>query len=360
MSSTFTPVPLPPSASPQLFPTPIQIVPPVSPATRATASDAERWFGFGTPEGRAWAMLLLRAAYLDDFQFSVTAAGFKDGLVNAERFQGPAFGTWRITLLEYLPAILCCVHGVRDQASITSVAADLTTPRYSAGGTQFLQTAATVGDAILDVLDGGRWSAKPRAAVGHSFGGPICAWMQAKPPSTQPFVGIQTFGACKIGQANAADAIGPNDFWCYGAMDDPIIGFPPSFIRLQLVPQLLAIWPVMAAAAAAVKRRIDGIWTTLRSITSAPQAIDDNGNLSAMSDVDNGRAWYARNGGLAAGLFDIGAFEAAPGHQARVYYDRCRAGFPTWTTLNAQAGPAGRNADLLALALSAAEAMEEP
>lgn len=360
MTSRFTPVALPPSPITPRLPTPIQIVPPLAPGTRGTMSDVERWFGFGTPEGRAWSLLLLRAAYLDDFQFTVTAANMRDGLVNAERAQGAAFGEWRISLLEYSSAILCVVHGVRNRASIQQVALDLTTPRYSVGGTQFLETAAIVGDAILDVIDAGRWAAKPRAGLGHSFGGPICAWMQAKPPSTQSFRGIQTFGAPKIGQQNAADALGVDTFHCYGAQDDPIIGFPPSFIRLPTVAQLLAIWPIANAAAAAVKRRIDGIWGTLRSITPAPQAINEQGNLTPMSDVDSGRAWYARNALGEGNIFDIGAFEAVPAHKVATYYNRCRASFVNWSTLNAAGGPLGRNADLLALALTAAEAMEEP
>lgn len=330
------------------------------PGTRPTVSDAQRWFGFGTPEGRAWAMLLLRAAYRDDFQFTVTAANFRDGLVHAERFEGAAFGTWRISLLEYSHAILCCCHGVRDRASVQRVAIDLTQPRFSAGGTQFLQTAATVGDAILDVLDGGRWSAKPRCGIGHSFGGPICAWMQAKPPSTQPFVGIQTFGAPKIGQENASDAIGVDEAWVYGAQDDPVVGFPPSYVQLPIVAQLLAIWPIANAAAQATKTRIDAIWGTLRSITSTPQAISDQGELTVMPNVDAGRSWYARTGPGRGNIFDFGEFEAVPAHLAATYYNRCRAGFRNWTTLNQAGGPAGRNADLLALALTAAEVMEGP
>lgn len=357
MSSKFVPVLAIPGGVPQLLPPPIQINPQLPFGTRSTTPDVERWFGFGTPEGRAWSLLLLRAAYRNDFQFTVTAAGYKDGLVNVERFQGLAFGEWRVTLIEYQPAILCVLHGVQNRNSVRSVALDMLTPRLTGGETQFFSTAGAVGTAILDVLDGGRWSAKPRAVVGHSFGGCIGAYMLGQIPDTQPIRGIQTFGTPKIGQANAAASVSNFRDYIYGAVDDPAIGLPPDYIRLAEVAALVAVWPLANAAAAAVKRRIDAVWATFRSITSAPQAIGEQGDLTPMSDVDRGRAWYARTNFSLAGIATDTDFEFGEGHLASTYYARCRRSFDNWTTLNAAAGPMGRNADVLALALTAAEQM---
>lgn len=358
MTSRFVPHPMPPGNGNPRLPIPIQINPNVPQATRAVQSDAERWFGFGTPEGRAWAMLLLRAAYLSDYTLTSTIAGYRDGLVNSFRAEGPALGQWRVSLLEYEPSILCVLHGVRNNLSVQSVALDMLTPRYTAGGTQFLSTAGLVGDALLDILDGGRWSAKDRFAIGHSFGGVIAGYLQAQIPLTHPFRGIQTFGTPKVGQRNAANAVSPDARLCYGAADDPVIGFPPPYIRLPDVAQLIAIWPLAAAAALATKRRLDGIWETLVSLDSTPNAIAADGTLSPMADVDNGRNWYARTPVGIANLFSFNDFHAPTGHMAATYYNRCRAGFDRWTTLNANAGPGGRNADVIALALDAAEVLE--
>jgi hypothetical protein len=358
MTSRFVPVQAVPGNPGFTLPIPIQVNPPLVFGTRPTAPVVEREFGFGTPEGRAWALLLLRAAYLDNFQFTVTAAGYRDGLVNVERLQGAAFGEYRITLVEYLSTILCVFHGVRNRASVQQVALDMLTPRLTGGLAQFLATGGLVGQAVLDVLDGGRWSAKPRASIAHSFGGVIASWIQAQIPDTHPFLGMMTFGTPKIGQQNAPASFNHDTVYCYGAVDDPFIGLPPSYIRLPEVAALVAVWPLPAAAAQVVKTRIDAIWSTFRSITPEPMAIGEQGELTRMSDVDSGRAWYNRTNFSVSGIVTSLDTNPVEGHKASTYYNRCRASFPTWTTLNQAAGPAGRNADVLALALTAAESTE--
>lgn len=358
MSSRFSPTPMPPSAIVTPFPTAIDVAPPPAGTTRRTPSPAEINFGFGEPEGRAWSLLLLRAAYLGNFDFTVQAANFREGLIQAQRLEGGGFGQWKVTLLEYEPAILLVFHGVPNTTAGQDALSDIVTPRLGAAPFPFFRSAALVGDAVLSVINAGRLSDKPVAACAHSWGGIIGAYTLARClAGPHAIMGLQTFGTPKIGQSQAQVSASVFNQWVYGAQDDPYIGLPPSYIRLLDVPTLVAVWPLPFLAASVVKAQMDALWSSYVSLTQTPLAIFDDGSMVRMANVDSGRNWYSRCGPLISSVWTWPSSLSITGHMARTYYNRCRAQFVNWSTLGPSAGIGGRNADVLALAISAAEAL---
>lgn len=354
MSEKFAPILTPGYQIGPIIPTaPAPNVEQRGPRNDTAVDDGMEWEG---AQAAALMTLLLRCAYADDLRLLSHGATFIPGFNSVVRLSDASMGTFRPVIINCGSYRTVLLHGVVGGAAVGSVISDMIIPQYSAGVRQYFRTASSVGDYLNTWWSANEPSGPPVNLVCHSFGGVIGAYWAFKLGDAINILRDTTFGSPKIGPHGASLSLIGSRNAAWLTREDPIVGLPPSYIRLADVAILAAIEPhiVGQIAALAIKARFDQQWGALESVEDRGTVLNQDGTLGELRELDEGRNWYSRTGLSFPGVISFAGFPDFPAHTVRTYYERLRALFTEWSILSDAAGAGGRSADVLALALTAA------
>ena len=358
MTSKFAPAPIQPGF---ILPTLTEIpLPTVGGDFSQPTSNVDALIAWHSIQGSALLALLLRAAYLSDDTYLALVCPFIPGYVSYTRLTDAALGDFRPVVIDCGHYRTVVLHGLRNDVQYRSVALDLIIPRYTMGPYQFPATAGGPGQFFADWWAINQPESVPVNLACHSFGGILGAYWNSRKADSGALAKTTLFGVPKLGVSGAKGTLDFAPIKAWATREDPVIGLPPSYIRLPDVAFVVAQFvPVFASmAAAAVKRKLDGQWSVLESAVSNVDSLNQDNTVGELRDVDNGLNWYTRTGlGVSSIILGPGQ-RASDSHKIATYYGRLRGLFDNWSILSDAAGPGGRGADVAALAISAAELME--
>jgi len=312
---------------------------------------------WSSAEGSALLALLLRAAYFPDGTWLNRICPFIPGYRGFNILADPALGDWRPVFIDCGTYRIFVMHGVKTSAQYSSIIQDYLVPRYTAGGHQLLSTVGPVGDFVANWFNTNEPSSPPVLMAAHSFGGIISAYWLSKAIESPTCPKATFYGVPKMGPVPCRDVLIGVNLTNWATREDPFVGLPPSHIRLADVPFLAALFPAPFGllAAAAIKVRLDATWNPLQSADTGADSLNQDVTVGRLENIDSGRNWYTRTGIGVSSIFTFAGLQNIVSHRIRVYYDRLRALFGDWASLSDAAGPGGREADVQALAITAAE-----
>lgn len=306
------------------------------------------------PQTWAWLALLSAASYLTDQAILARIAMLKIpgpviGLVSS-----PTLAPLTSTVVKYERFSVVVSTGVQTSTEYGKWVSDFLLCRTAGGPAFTWQTPAQLGTEIASRLADEEPDGKPVVWVGHSQGGSANACAARAAVSHHPAGRLVTFGAPKTGnaawQAQLAAGFSP---LCFGADDDPVIGFPPARVPFSSIAQIAALWPTVPPAQQLIFAALNSCWGQMRSCSASHYLVSHDGGLAISGGVDDNGNWAARTSLTVFDLITWSGYNSFRSHGIRVYYERIRRMFGNWTTLTAAAGPGGEAMDVLALAVFA-------
>lgn len=320
-------------------------------------TSVDRGIDWGNIEAQALGALIIRAAYLDDERLLASVAPFIPSYRSFVRLTDPALAGYRPVVIDCGQYRTVALHGVVNNTQYSSIALDYLVPRYTTGALQYLSSAAGPMNWFAAWWLANEQDSPPVNLIAHSFGGVFGAYWLSLNPAVPVVPRAMFFGVPKLGPTNARRSLLQCQLRNWATFEDFFVGMPPSYVRLNDVPFVRALSPGVFGqlAAVAIKAKLDAQWSVLESSSVDADGLMNDSTMRPIRQIDNGANWYRRTGVGTAGLFSFTAFQSALFHRSRVYYDRLRAQFTQWSILSDAAGPGGREADVAALAITAAE-----